>query len=159
MLKCVKCRLFVVPGNDPALLGMQDIELFSRIGVMCEQIDSKMTDRKFDTHTRCAADSHNYKSNRCLQEKLDADNVNGDKTIIPNYLNSSTNRTHMPDYLYSSDNKEANKRLSETITNRIHNEFNDQFSSIGCFEGTFSLQIQEGSHQYQASPRSMAYAL
>ena len=29
----------------------------------------------------------------------------------------------------------------------------------GCFEETFSLQVIEGSHPYQAPPRRVAYAL
>ena len=52
------------------------------------------------------------------------------KTNIPNYLNSSTNKTHMYDYFHSSDNKEADKKACETITNRIHNEFTNLFSGI-----------------------------
>ena len=63
---------------------------------------------------------------------------------MPNYLYCSINKTHMLYYFHSSNNKEADKRASETITNRIHNEFNDLFSSIRCFEGTFSLQVKWG---------------
>ena len=65
----------------------------------------------------------------------------------------------MPDSFHSSDTKEADKRVGETNTNRIKNEFNDLFSSIGCFEGTFSLQVKEDSSLYQASPRRVAYVL
>ena len=32
--KCVKCRFFVMPGNDLALLGMPDIELLNIIRVI-----------------------------------------------------------------------------------------------------------------------------
>ena len=42
----------------------------------------------------------------------------------------------MPDY-NSSDNKEADKRVSEAIRNRICNEFNNLFSTIDCFRGCF----------------------
>ena len=49
-------------------------------------------------------------------------NRNEDKASIPIYLTSSTNKTSMPDF-HSSD-KEAGKKTSETITNKIHNEFN-----------------------------------
>ena len=42
---------------------------------------------------------------------------------------------------------------------KIHNEFSDNFTSIGCFKGTFKLQVREGSHPYQALPRRVAYAL
>ena len=54
----------------------------------------------------------------------------------------------MSDYFHSSDNKEADKRANETITNRIHNEFNYLFSDMGCFVGTFSLEVKECSCPY-----------
>ena len=33
----------------------------------------------------------------------------------------------MPAYFNSSDNKEADKRVSEAVTNKLQNEFNDLF--------------------------------
>ena len=59
--KCVKYTFFVVPGNGSAFLWMSDIELLSIIRVMCETIDNKGTDRKFDVLTMHAADSQNCK--------------------------------------------------------------------------------------------------
>ena len=85
--------------------------------------------------------------------------MSGDKNHISSYLNSYTNKTHISDYFHSSDNKEADQRVSETITNRIHNEYSYLFYGIGCFEDTFSLQVKEGSCPYQAPPRRIAYAL
>ena len=66
------------------------------------------TDRKFDAQTRNATDSQNYKTGTHRQ-KPDTDNVSGDKTNIPNYINSSTTK-HMPDYSHSNDSKEAKKK-------------------------------------------------
>ena len=59
---------------------------------------------------------------------------------MSDYLNSSKSKTNMPDYFDSSNKEEADKGETGAITNRIHNKFNDLFSGIGCFEGTFSLQ-------------------
>ena len=42
---------------------------------------------------------------------------------------------------------------------KLHNEFSDVFSGIGCFEGTFSLQVKDDSWPYQAIPRRVAYVL
>ena len=39
--------------------------------------------------------------------------------------------------------EEANREESAKLTKAIHNEFKDLFSGIGCFEGTFSLQVEE----------------
>ena len=94
---------------------------------MCETIENKTNDRKFDVQTRHAADSQNCSTNRDLQKRLDADNTCGGKSNIPNYLNSSTNKTEMSHYFHSSDNKEVDKRVSETSTKRIHNKFNNLF--------------------------------
>ena len=94
--------------------------------------------------------------NKDLQTNSDVDNASGDKTNIPDNLNSSKT-THVPDFFHSSNNKKDDKRVSETITSRIHDEFNDLFSGIGCFEGMFLLQVKEGSHLYQAPPRWVAY--
>ena len=42
---------------------------------------------------------------------------------------------------------------------KIHNAFGDVFNGIGCFKGTFSLQLKPDSKPYQAPPRCVAYAL
>ena len=107
--KCVKCRFLVVPGNGPALFGMPDIELLSMIRVMCETIDNKINDKRFDAQTRYAADSQNCSTNRDPQTKSDADNAHGDKTNTLDYLSSSTNKTQISDCFHSSGNKETNK--------------------------------------------------
>ena len=41
----------------------------------------------------------------------------------------------------------------------IHTRFGDVFNGIGCFEGTFSLQLKPDSKPHQAPPRCVAYAL
>ena len=45
------------------------------------------------------------------------------------------------------------------MTKRIHEKFGDMFNGIGCFKGTFSLQLKPNSKPYQVPPRCMAYAL
>ena len=42
---------------------------------------------------------------------------------------------------------------------KIHDTFGDVFNGIGCFKGTFSLQLKPGSKPYQVPPRQVAYAL
>ena len=88
-------------------------------------------------------------TNRDPQAKLDTDNISEDKTNKPHDLNSSTRKTYMTDYFDFSNNKEADKRVSMEITNRIHNKFNDLFSGMRCFEGKFPLHIKKGSCPYQ----------
>ena len=54
-------------------------------------------------------------------------------------------KTHMPDYFHFSNNKKTDKKVSEPITEGIHNECDDLFSEIKCFESTFSLQLKEAA--------------
>ena len=62
-------------------------------------------------------------------------------------------------YFFSSNNTDADKRKSSKMTQEIHDRFGDVFNGIGCFEGTFSLQLKPDSKPYQAPPRHVAYAL
>ena len=45
------------------------------------------------------------------------------------------------------------------LTQQIHKEFNDVFNGIGCFKGTFSLQLKLDRRPYQVPPRHVPYAL
>ena len=45
------------------------------------------------------------------------------------------------------------------MTQKIHDTFGDIFNGIGCFKGTFSLQLKPDSKPYQAPPRYVAYVL
>ena len=65
----------------------------------------------------------------------------------------------LTNYFYSSNNADADKSKSNAMAQRIHEMFGDIFNSIGCFEGTFSLQLKPDSKPYQVSPRHVAYAL
>ena len=42
---------------------------------------------------------------------------------------------------------------------RMHNMFDNVFNGIGCFKGTFSLQLKPESKPYQVSLRHVAYML
>ena len=45
------------------------------------------------------------------------------------------------------------------MTQKIHNTYGNVFNGIGCFEGTFSLQLKPDSKPYQVPPRHVAYVL
>ena len=62
-------------------------------------------------------------------------------------------------YFYSSNNVNADKRSSSTMMQSIHMRFGNVFNGIGCFKGTFSLQLKPDSKPYLAPPRHVAYAL
>ena len=49
--KIARCRIFVVPGDSPALLGMPDIELLVGLKIMCYVVEGQQVDRKFNSQT------------------------------------------------------------------------------------------------------------
>ena len=51
-------------------------------------------------------------------------------------------------YLYSLNNVDADKRRSSTMRQSIHTRFGEVFIGIGCFKGTFSLQLKPDSKPY-----------
>ena len=61
--------------------------------------------------------------------------------------------------MLSSPNIEIDKRKSSKLTQKIYNVFDNVFNGIGCFEGTFLLQLKPESKPYQAPPLCVAYAL
>ena len=54
---------------------------------------------------------------------------------------------------------DADKSNSKAMTQRIHKEYGEVFKGIGCFKGTFSLQLKLDSKPYQAPPKHIAYVL
>ena len=62
-------------------------------------------------------------------------------------------------FTFRSLNYESYKKECPESTQQIHKDFDDVFSGIWCFEGTFSLQLKPDSKPYQAPPRHVAYAL
>ena len=42
--------------------------------------------------------------------------------------------------------------VSAEITQQLQREFKDVFDGIGCFNGTFSLQVQPDRKPYQVPP-------
>ena len=65
----------------------------------------------------------------------------------------------MLDYFWSSINRAADKRVSQVLMQKIHNEFSNVFSGVGCFEGTFRLQVKEGSKPYQTQKQQIILPL
>ena len=49
--------------------------------------------------------------------------------------------------------------MSAKTTKQLQRDFEDNFSRIGSFDGTFSLQVKPDSKQYQASPSHVDYVL
>ena len=79
--------------------------------------------------------------------------------VIKQTANGQIQSNKLINYFSSSQNTEADKRESGAMTQKIHNTYGDVFNGIGCFEGTFLLQLKPDSKPYQVPPRHVAYAL
>ena len=80
-------------------------------------------------------------------------------TQTPNGQIDSNNSNVLINYFYSSQDISGDKKDSTIMTKKVHDKFNDVFNGIGCFKGTFSLQLKPDSKPYQVPPRHVAYAL
>ena len=76
-----------------------------------------------------------------------------------NGQNDQNNSNKSINYFYSSKDIDTDKRKSSAMMQKIHKTFGDVFNSIGCFEGTVSLQLKPDSKPYQVPPRHVAYVL
>ena len=76
-----------------------------------------------------------------------------------NGQNGQENVNKVTNYYFSSANEEVDKWKSMKLTKEIHNIFGDVFNGIGCFKGTFSLQLKPDSKLYQVPLRHVVYAL
>ena len=80
-----------------------------------------------------ASNSPRCGTNRAPQNKTDK-------------VNAHDNNANMPDYYMSSINRAADRKTSKVSASRMCSKFSDiYFSYIGCFEGTFSIQLKDGS--------------
>ena len=131
---------------------MPDIETLGILTINCNIIETKEADSSKECKTDTSQEIDG--TEKCFINK---DNIsefeNEDKPIV------TDNDTNSIKYFLTGPNSDNNKRVSAEITQQIQREFKDVFSGIGCFNGTFSLQVKPDSKPYQAPPRHIAYAL
>ena len=53
----------------------------------------------------------------------------------------------------------VDRLASAETTQKIHIEYSDMFTVIGCFKGTFSLQVKDDAKPYQTLPRCIVNVL
>ena len=155
-IKRVVC-FFVVLGNGQALLGVPDTAVLKIIDINIGSIQAEKEE--------CNANNGNVTESNTTQEanvaeksciNADADSKVNDKV---NGHSNNTNPNTIPNYFLSSPNVETDKRKSIKLMWEMHNIFGHVFNGIGCFEGTFSLQLKPDSKPSQVPPRHVAYAL
>ena len=62
-------------------------------------------------------------------------------------------------YFLPGPNQDNDKRVSAKITQQLQRYFQNVFTGIVCFDGTFSLQVKADSKPYLVQPLHVAYAL
>ena len=155
-----RCTFFVVPGNGQALLGMPDTMVLNLINLNIDSIQiltaECKTNKEWETHTSLEACTN---TNTTGNEDFKNNNASVDNKQDTNSHNHPGNKHISINFFHSSNNVDADKRSSIAMMQRIHTRFGDVFNGIGCFEGTFSLQLKPDSKPYQAPPMCVAYAL
>ena len=62
-------------------------------------------------------------------------------------------------YFILGPNQENEKKVIAELTQQLLRDFKELFNGIGCFPGTFSLQVKPDSKPYQVPLRFVGYAL
>ena len=141
-----KCNFFVVPGNRQALLGMPDTDVLNIIKININALGAEQT-RDSD---KCCTNIHTVQRVKPKQETVKAEKWYTNMDSISN-LNNKTkpmfeSKSHKTtQYFLSGLSYESEKKRSTKTTKQIHKDFEDVFNGIGCFKGTFSLQIKQDS--------------
>ena len=140
---------FVVLGNGQALLGMPDTAALNTINLNIDSVQVEIAECK----TNIKQEMHNA-SKGCTN--TDTDVITKQDT---NGQNGQNNTSKSINYFFSSADIDADKTKSSAMMQKIYNTLGDVFNGIGCFEGTFSLQLKPNSKPYQVPTRRVAYTL
>ena len=141
-------HFFVVPGNGHVLLRMPDTAALQLININIDSIQAEIVECK----TNIEKESHTVEKG-CANMDADLKTKQG-----TNCQNGQNNANKTVNYFFSSSNVDVDKRKSK-LMQEIHNTFGDVFNGIGCFKGSFTLQLKSDSKQYQVPPRCVVYAL
>ena len=128
---------FVVPGNSQALLGIPDMAVLNIINLNIDSIQKEIREYKTNRGQETYADTEDC-TNKAAYSTAKQDG-NGQQHQANKLIN----------YFYSSNNTDTDKSKTNAMTQRIHEMYGEVFNGIGCFEGTFSLQLKLDSKPYQ----------
>ena len=145
-----KCNFFVVLRNRQALLGMPDIDVHDIIKINIHTIGAEQT-RGSDN---CFANMHAIQRDDPKQETVKAEKYCTNTDSISKYSNKSkpmveSRLSETINYFLSGPSYDSDKKRSTEITQQLHKDFDEVFNGIGCFDGTFSLQLKLDSKPYQ----------
>ena len=64
------------------------------------------------------------------------------------------NKPYKLNYFPPGPNQDNDKEASAEITQQLQRDFKDVFTGIGCFDGTFSLQVKPESKPLPGTPKT-----
>ena len=139
-----RCTFFVVPGNGQVTV--RDARHHVALSLIKLNIDSiqtltaeSKTNKEQETQTGLEACTN---TNTTGDEDCKNNNVGVDNKQDTNGHKHPGDKHITINYFHSLNNIDADKRSSITMMQRIHTRFGDIFNGIGCYEGTFSLQLK-----------------
>ena len=132
-----------MPGNGQALFGMHDIDALNIINKNINLVAIEHCGGKDNCCKNKATSRHaNMMQETDRTEKCytNTDSISkSDNTDKPRVNNKLSNTI---DYFLPRPNCDSGKRVSAEITQQLQRDFEDVFHGIGCFDGTFSLQLK-----------------
>ena len=140
-------------------MGIPDIDVLNIININIHSIGTEHNGGNDNCCTNKAA-AHSsdmvQETNRAEKCYINTDSIlksdNTDKPMVNNKLSNTI------DYFLPGPSYDSDKKTSAEITQQLQIDFEDVFYGIGCFDGTFSLQLKLESKPYQTPPRCKAYA-
>ena len=131
------------------MFGMPDTAALKLININIGSIQTEVVECKTNTEQEMhGVEEGCANMDADLKTKQDANGQDGQNNAIKQI-----------NYFFLSSNVDAHKRESSQLMWEIHNTFGDVFNGIGCFEGTFSLQLKPDSKPHQVPPRCVVYVL
>ena len=141
-------------------MGISDTDALQIININIDFIDAEdMGNSEWYINTSTTKESNTNQETggaaKCCAttDSISKSTKNSTKSMVNTNANKPTN------YFLSGPNCDIDKKKSAEWTQQTRKEFNDLFDGIGCFEGTFSLQVKLDSRPYQVPPRCVAYVL
>ena len=149
--------VFVVVRNGQVLLGIPDTAALKIININIDSIQAAK--EECNTNIGDTEESNTTREEPVVEKSCT--NMDADSKVnnIVNGHNINSNVNNLTNYLFCSPDVEADKRKSIELMQRIHKVFGNVFNGIGCFKGTFSLQLKHASKPYLVPPRCVMYAL
>ena len=148
---------FVVPRNGQVLLEMTDTAALKIININIDSI--QVVKEECNTNIGNAKESSTTQEEHVVENSYTNTDAGSKADNNVNGHNNKNNVITIINYFLSSPNVEVDKRKGSELMQRVHTVFGNVFNGIGCFEGTFSLQLKPDSKPYQAPPRHVVYAL